>query len=173
MGFLDQYEPVSDRIARFWEQYPNGRIHTQIVERTEKDIIIRADIYTDREDALAATIDFAHEVIGSSNINKTSWLENCATSAIGRALADLNFQAKKDGATVRPSREEMTKATQPERDWVAEATALARKSDLEAIRTLLVSALSSNAPKAVTEQLKAIGKKLRDTIAPDPENPPF
>ena len=30
MGFMDNYEPVADRIAKFWEKHPNGRIHTEI-----------------------------------------------------------------------------------------------------------------------------------------------
>lgn len=102
---LNNYEPVEARIKRFWEQYPNGRIHTEIVERTEKDIIIRCDVYRDLTDLVPASVDFAHEVIGSTNINRTNWLENATTSAIGRGLATLGFSPK--GA--RPSREETAK----------------------------------------------------------------
>lgn len=163
MGFLDDYEPVSDRIARFWEKYPEGRIHTTIVERTETDIIIQADIFTDRDDVRPVTTDYAHETIGSSNINRTSWLENCATSAIGRALADLDFQAKKGGKTVRPSREEMTKvekAKTPQRDFLTEALSLASEGRLEALRELQATAIQSGEKAPVLEQISALGKKL-------------
>jgi len=112
MGFMDNYEPVSDRIGKFWDKHPNGRIHTEIKLINETEIVIMASVFTDREDMRAAAIDFAQETRGSSAINKTSFVENCATSAIGRALATLGFQTKKDGKTVRPSMEEMRKYPQ-------------------------------------------------------------
>jgi hypothetical protein len=101
---LANYEPVEARIKRFWADYPTGRIITEIIERAEKEVIVRASVYRN-PDELPASVDYAHETIGATNINRTSWLENAATSAIGRALATLGYSPK--GA--RPSREEMTK----------------------------------------------------------------
>lgn len=106
MSFLDNYEPVADRIAKFWDKY-DGRIHTEIVLINETEVVIKASVFTSKDDTRPAAIDFAQETRGSSNINKQSFIENCATSAIGRALATLNFQPKKDGKAVRASREEM------------------------------------------------------------------
>lgn len=105
---LEDYEPVESRIARFWEQYPNGRIHTELVHFDDTQFIIRALIYRDAEDSVPATIDYAHEVVGSSPVNRNFALSNGCTSAIGRALADLNFAPKGK----RPSREEMAKVNQ-------------------------------------------------------------
>ena len=48
MGFMDNYEPVADRIAKFWEKHPNGRIHTEIKLINETEIVIMASVYTDR-----------------------------------------------------------------------------------------------------------------------------
>ena len=76
MGFMDNYEPVADRIAKFWEKHPNGRIHTEIKLINETEIVIMASVYTDREDMRAAAIDFAQETRNSSPINKTSFIEN-------------------------------------------------------------------------------------------------
>ena len=101
---LDDYEPVENRITSFWVKYPAGRIITSIVAVDEKMIVMKAEIFTDREDPRPATVDFAQEYIGGSKLTMNSWLEVCATSAIGRALADLDFVKTKGK---RPSREEM------------------------------------------------------------------
>jgi hypothetical protein len=68
--------------------------------------------------------DYAEERIDSSPVNRVSMVENCATSAIGRALAD--FGGEFTGAK-RPSAEEMQKVARHEgaqktRDWITEAT---------------------------------------------------
>ena len=108
---LDNYEPVAVRIDKFWKTHPNGRIITDLVEFSGERVIARAEIYTDREDTRPAAVDFALEVQGTSQVNRNFHLEACITSAIGRALATLNFQGDptKLGGDARPSREEMQK----------------------------------------------------------------
>jgi len=158
---LSQYEPVADRIARFWEQYPNGRIVTRIVERTDKDIIVEAEIYTDREDSRPVTNDFAQESIGLSQITKHSWLETCTTSAIGRALADLSFAAKKNGKIQRASYEEMNKVQRhQERDYLGDAQKIAATGDLLALKDLYRTAKAEQAPVGVLEAIETLGKTI-------------
>lgn len=108
---IENYEPVAVRIDKFWKAYPNGRIHTDLVEFSGERVIARAEIYADREDTRPVAVDFALEVQGSSNVNRHFHLEACVTSAIGRALATFNIQGDptKLGADARPSREEMNK----------------------------------------------------------------
>jgi hypothetical protein len=107
---LDDYEPVADRIERFWKDHPEGVICTDLVHYDDKHFIVKA--YAKRDGAetgrLADATGYAEEVIGSTNVNRTSALENCETSAIGRALANLGYAVKN-----RASREEMAKV-QPE-----------------------------------------------------------
>ena len=158
---LSQYEPVADRIARFWEQYPNGRIATRIIERTEKDIIVEAEIYTDRDDARPVTNDFAQESIGLSQITKHSWLETCTTSAIGRALGDLNFAAKKNGKIQRPSREEINKVERhQERDYLGLAQKIMEAGDILALKDLYRTAKAENADKGTLEAIETLGKTI-------------
>lgn len=102
---LENYEPVDARLDAFWSKYPNGRITTNVLEKTETSILIQAMIYRDAADAQPVTTGLAEEIKGSSPVNRVSWVENCETSAIGRALANFNFAAKGK----RPSREEMEK----------------------------------------------------------------
>jgi len=108
---LEDYDTVESRIKKFWAQFPNGRIHTQIMHNDETRFIVQAWIYTDREDNRSVTSGMAEEIIGSSMVTKTSALEVCETSAIGRALANFIFSGNK-----RPSREEMEKAERYEKN---------------------------------------------------------
>ena len=165
MGFMDNYEPVSDRIGKFWDKHPNGRIHTEIKLINETEIVIMASVFTDREDMRAAAIDFAQETRGSSAINKTSFIENCSTSAIGRALATLNFSTKKDGNTVRPSAEEMQKASREAigssvKEFEGRASVLALSSDVEGLRELYSEAKLQGMPKKLLDQITDMAKAL-------------
>ncbi len=106
MGFnLDEYEPVAVRHSRWLEQHPNGRTITHMVSQPGADIcVIRAELWL--EDVCIAT-GYAEEVRGAGNVNRTSHVENCETSAVGRALANAGMAGT--DVNKRPSREEMAK----------------------------------------------------------------
>ena len=99
------YAAVDERLPLFWADCPRGRIHTEIIVDDGTRIIVRAELYADIADPVATTTGFAEEVRGSSMVNKTSALENCETSAIGRALANYQYQ----GGKKRSSLEEVVK----------------------------------------------------------------
>lgn len=99
------YAEVAERLPLFWKDCPRGRIITEIIVDDGTRIVIRAELYADLTDAVPTTTGFAEEIRGSSMVNKTSALENCETSAIGRALANYQFQ----GSKKRASLEEMVK----------------------------------------------------------------
>ncbi|HJR63805.1 MAG TPA: hypothetical protein VJ803_08865 [Gemmatimonadaceae bacterium] len=109
------YAPVADRIALFYERYPEGRIITELVSRSAGEITFRALIYRTSDIARPAATGWASEREGDGEINAVACLENAETSAIGRALANLGFTASRQ----RPSREEMVK-TQRAREHVSE-----------------------------------------------------
>lgn len=164
MAFLpSDYEPVDSRIHRFWADYPAGRIHTEIVLINETEIVIKASIFTDRDDARAVSIDFAQETRNSSPVNKLSFVENCATSAIGRALATFSYSPKGK----RPSQEEMEKVQRGklsvERHWDAELITLANNKDLDGLRELRKDAVRSLQAKDFIAQIDAAGKAITDT----------
>ena len=104
---LASYAPVAERITLFYETFPRGRIITELVSRTERDVVFRAQVYRDASDAAAAATGWAAEREGDGEINTVACLENTETSAIGRALANLGFTASRE----RPSAEEMAKAS--------------------------------------------------------------
>jgi hypothetical protein len=106
VGFnLEDYEPVAVRHSRWLEQHPNGRTITHMVSTPGADIcVIRAELWL--EDVCIAT-GYAEEVRGAGNVNRTSHVENCETSAVGRALANAGMAGT--DVNKRPSREEMMK----------------------------------------------------------------
>lgn len=161
MSFMDNYEPVAERIAKFWEKY-DGRIHTEIVLINETEVVIKASVYTNKDDTRPAAIDFAQETRNSSSINKTSFIENCATSAIGRALATLNFQPKKDGKVIRPSREEMKKvAPKPATDFSTRLAFLTAQKDLDGLRELYKEAQTLGASADTLAEIKKAADSLK------------
>jgi hypothetical protein len=96
---------VQERLPLFWHDCPRGRINTEIIVDDGTRIVVKASLYADNDDPYPTTTGLAEEIRGSSMVNKTSALENCETSAIGRALANYQYQ----GSTKRPSLEEMVK----------------------------------------------------------------
>ena len=95
-----EYALVADRIAEFYARYPRGCILTRIVERTEKEVTVRAAVYRSAEDSRPAATGLASERFGDGDINKVACLENTETSAVGRALANLGFAASRRRAGV-------------------------------------------------------------------------
>jgi len=116
------YASVQERLPLFWKDCPRGRINTQIVTDDGTRIVIKAELYADIADLMPTTTGFAEEVRGSSMVNKTSAIENCETSAIGRALANYQYQ----GSTKRASLEEMVKVYRQDGQAVGDAPAAPR-----------------------------------------------
>jgi hypothetical protein len=102
---LEDYETVEERLVKFWKDHPDGQIHTKVLEHTTSRFIVEASIYRTEADARPWTTGLAEETIQGRGVNATSALENCETSAIGRALANAGYATKGK----RASREEMSK----------------------------------------------------------------
>ena len=114
---LDNYETVEQRLAKFWEQYPEGRIATAIYYYDENRVVFSAEVYAHRDDRFPSSTGYAEEVRDASPVNRTSHCENAETSAIGRSLSNWKFQSKN---SPRPSREEMEKVARSEQPKPAE-----------------------------------------------------
>jgi hypothetical protein len=102
---LEDYETVEERLVKFWKDYPDGQIHTKVLEHTSARFIVEASIFRTEADARPWTTGLAEETVQGRGVNATSALENCETSAIGRALANAGYATKGK----RASREEMSK----------------------------------------------------------------
>jgi len=106
---LENYETVEERLKVFWKDNPEGRIFTEVVHETDDGscVTIRAFIYKDENDTNPISTGIAQETKGQGGFaNTDAWVENCETSAIGRALANWKYQGSNKP---RPSAEEMSK----------------------------------------------------------------
>jgi len=86
-----QYVEVNERIKFFRqeEQYKGWSISTSVVQMNNDEVVMCTSILDTNGNVIAT--GHAHEVKGSSTINKTSHIENCETPAVGRALAMLGI----------------------------------------------------------------------------------
>ena len=159
---LEDYETVASRITKLYASHPDARIITQNLttelDRAANTWVVRAVIYlskNDQADELAKSTGMAFEIDGAGMANKTSALENCETSAIGRALANMGLSGDQ-----RASREEMAKVQKgitPARDWITEAQNILSVDDL---RQLYNDARRAGAGQHILNQISDYGKTL-------------
>jgi hypothetical protein len=170
MGFdLSNYETVEQRLVRFWAAYPNGRVYTSMMNYTGDACVFYAELYADKEDKVPVATGYAEEVKSDRGVNATSFVENCETSAIGRAIANCPLQAPASGP--RPSRNEMQKverlttSQQPQEHVPRGAFAtpkqigyikkLAKDAGMDDLRLLELIQRELNSDEAVLELLKS------------------
>jgi hypothetical protein len=151
---LNEYQTVQERIDLFWTKHPNGRLYTELVSFTPDQVVFKAECYANKDDVYPLAVDYAEERLGSSPVNKTSFLENCSTSALGRCISLLGNEFSPKGK--RPSQQEMSKVQRlstPEvaRNW---QSALDNINDIEGLRSLYNEAKQGKAPNAILEAIK-------------------
>jgi hypothetical protein len=136
---LDNYEPVAPRLARWLEHVAESgglpRVITDMVHRGDGWCVFKACLYINED--LVST-GWAEEHQTDRGVNAASHVENCETSAVGRALANIGMAGS--DPTKRPSREEMQKvARHPSQQKTELGSAAAKPSGIatEGQRTLI------------------------------------
>jgi hypothetical protein len=172
---LDNYETVEARLAKFWELCPNGRVVTEMVHYDENRVVFRAALYKDINDPVPVSTGFAEEVRDASPVNRTSHVENCETSSLGRAASNWVLSAK---ASPRPSREEMAKVermnqTKPEMkpsDLLSKFREACAKAGLDPEAVAMEANVDLNAlTDAVMPALRSAFKKINDGMNDKPK----
>lgn len=87
------YAEVNQRIKAFRQVYPTGQIATEMLSNENGVCVFKATVgyYTNDGEFIGLANGTAYEKESSSFINKTSYIENCETSAVGRALGMCGF----------------------------------------------------------------------------------
>jgi len=148
---LENYETVDERLEKFWEKYPDGRIATELVSAQEGRYIVQAFIYKTYADPVAFATGLAEETIATRGVNATSACENAESSAIGRALHTGGISKHSEGKP-RPSREEMVKVTrtklaEPTKEYIP----VMKEDDPWTIKTVPMPITSEQAVQTVKE----------------------
>jgi len=149
---LADYETVESRLVKFWKENPDGRIETELIEANSNRFIIMARIFRTEADSKYWTSGHAYETITDRGVNSTSALENCETSAIGRALANAGFATHGK----RPSREEMTKVARNENDKAAMSITVAPVDSWETFTATM--------PEPVVSSTSSVLSNLKETL---------
>jgi hypothetical protein len=103
---LEDYETVSDRVARFQKLHLGGRIVTQVVslDNSKGEVLAKAEVYREHEDTQPAGVDYAFGIAATyPQSMRKFYVEDTITSAVGRALSLILDTDKK------PTREDMQK----------------------------------------------------------------
>lgn len=143
---LDDYETVHQALVRLYTEYPMARVITfnKTPEGVTDSYTFYTELYLDQLSPIPVATGWANEVIGSTNVNQYSAMENCETSSIGRAISNSVLVLGKPNNN-RPSREEMQKVQRmtekkftPEMEQMAQEAAaqLADIQDLDQLRNL-------------------------------------
>lgn len=179
------YAVVSERINAFRKLFPNGTIETKIIDCENGVVLMRAEILN--EDGKLLATGYAQEKESSSFINNTSYIENCETSAVGRALSMLGViggdsvaSAEEVGNEIK--QQESVKKVNKETGEVEEKKVLyATQEQVEKIKELLpveriVKLLQAfkierledltiqDASKVIAKELKANDKALKKAL---------
>ena len=162
---LNDYETVEERIRRFYDENPDGRITTENlttqVDRSVSTWVVQASIFLsagDQANGLPKATGLAFEVDGGQGANQTAALENAETSAIGRGLANAGYSGNK-----RATKEEMSKAnrgvtpTPPGKNWLQEADKI---TDVGGLRWLYAQAKTEGASPETLERIEERAKVL-------------
>ena len=130
IGKGKEYIEVNQRVKAFRMLFPNGRISTELISLENGVCIFRASAM-DEEGNLLGT-GTAYEKEGSTFINKTSYIENCETSAVGRALAmcgigiDASIASKEEVENAKLNQDKPKQEANAQDQAIDEAKAKAR-----------------------------------------------
>ncbi len=136
-----QYVEVNERLKYFRQNFKGYSLLSSIIDLTDEKVVMKATITS--PEGFEVANGTAYELAGSSFINKTSYIENCETSAFGRALANFGIGLDNSVASA---------------DEVSQAIEL---QDMEKTALLQISQAKSKAElKTIAEKFKPVRKLI-------------
>ncbi len=142
---LSNYETVDERLHKWWKEFPDGRLETEVVEASNTRFIVICRLFRTEVDQKPYATGIASETVSDRGVNANFALPNCETSAIGRAISNAGLSAKGK----RPSREEMASVNKVQA--IAQTFSVDRTEPLPISNDEWVKAATKTAPKAPPE----------------------
>ena len=142
---LSNYETVDERLHKWWKEFPDGRLETEVVEASNTRFIVICRLFRTEVDQKAYATGIASETVSDRGVNANFALPNCETSAIGRAISNAGLSAKGK----RPSREEMASVNRLQA--VPQTFSVDRTEPLPISNEDWIKAATKTAPKAPPE----------------------
>ena len=142
---LSNYETVDERLHKWWKEFPDGRLETEVVEASNTRFIVICRLFRTEVDQKPYATGIASETVSDRGVNANFALPNCETSAIGRAISNAGLSAKGK----RPSREEMASVNKLQA--VAQTFSVDRTEPLPISNEDWIKAATKTAPKAPPE----------------------
>ena len=127
-----EYIPVNERLKHFREHYPQYALVSEIVQATEDHCVFKASIVT--SDGILIASAHAHETKADGYINKTSFIENCETSAWGRVLGNFGIGIDTSVASADEVKTAVSKDKLPKKKSKPKLTAPQLEAMLQAIK---------------------------------------
>lgn len=153
-----EYAEVNQRIKAYRMVYPTGTIRTEMMSNENGVCIFRATV-TDEDDNILAT-GTAYEKEGSTFINKTSYIENCETSAVGRALGMCGFGIDTSVASAEEVQNAITnqekKDDNEKLDLISKLNMLVTTTNVDYDKLLEFYKVKSNSEMNITQLKEAI-----------------
>lgn len=157
-GFAADYIPVNERIEAFYAKYPDGSLQADLIELSDTRVVMRASAYRTPDDIRPGVGFSSLDIPGRTPYTRGSEIENCETSAWGRAIAALGFEVKRGIASAEEVR---NKSAQP------------HPSELPGGPKDMRPVAAAWAPKAEAEKAQkpapAAPKPAAPTVPPEPD----
>lgn len=147
------YAEVNQRIKAFRMVYPDGTIATEMVSNNGGVCIFKAMVYANGNPTISSLLGTGHayEKEGSTFINKTSYIENCETSAVGRALGMAGFGIDTSVASAEEVQNAIANQNKNEKadpKWIASIDAECKRTGAK--RDKVLSKMGINNPEELT-----------------------
>ena len=152
------YAEVNQRIKAFRMVYPDGAIIPELISLDGGVCVMKATIYDEKGNILG--VGHAYEKEGSTFINKTSYIENCETSAVGRALGMCGFGIDTSVA----SYEEVANAIENQNQKATKTAKKKKENDLDSRLLKQCEDLNIDLQKVATYYKKDVSLLTNDDL---------
>ena len=163
------YVTVDSRVEAFRELYPNGAIVTELLSDDGERCVFKASAFSVFDERDPISTGHAFELRDASYINKTSYLENCETSAVGRALGFLGIGLNGSIASADEVANAVQQQKQPAKGRFAKISALKDEAvsmgiKEEAIKEWMAANIGEDMRTFTNEQISGVELHIAQLI---------